>query len=251
MESSLYNVNGLVFWTEREIRLREFFSKHFSEEIKETLLSINSAWRFVQIEAPMLTPREYVGAAYTNADIFMQEKLDKDDPLLVLRPETTPGSYMYARHLLDTHSGIKPPFCVWQEGKSYRREDTQPTKHMRLKEFRQQEFQCIYTIDTANDYHTAILEPVRKMIAETIGFPTRIVPSDRLPAYSEITMDVECDNGDKWMEVCSISRRKDFPGPWRHTNKKGATVETELRVLEIALGLDRMVYNFLKHSETV
>jgi glycyl-tRNA synthetase len=144
---------------------------------------------------------------------------------------------------LNSHSGHKPPICVWQAGKSFRREAEQPTKHMRLKEFYQQEFQCIYTADTKNDYHTAVLEPVRKMIAQAIPFPTRIVASDRLPAYSQITMDVEVWNNDKWMEVCSISRRTDFPDKARFVTKNG-TVEKDILVVEIAIGLDRCVYNY-------
>ena len=83
------------------------------------------------------------------------------------------------------------------------------------------EFQCAYAADTANDYHAAILEPVRHMLAAVTRLPTRVVPSDRLPAYSEITMDVEVDNGDKWMEVASISRRTDFPILVTMTGKSG------------------------------
>ena len=144
---------------------------------------------------------------------------------------------------MNTHSGIKPPFVVWQVGKSFRREADQVTKNMRLKEFYQQEFQCIYTAETMNDYHAAVLEPVKKMIGEMINLPTRIVKSDRLPSYSEVTMDVEADNGDKWMEICSVSRRNDFPQKAKFTTKKGV-VEKELKVLEIAIGLDRCIYNF-------
>jgi glycyl-tRNA synthetase len=81
------------------------------------------------------------------------------------------------------------------------------------------------------------------MLAAVTRLPTRIVPSDRLPAYSEITMDVEVDNGDKWMEVASISRRTDFPGTVSLTGKSG-TRQLEVKVLEIAIGLDRCVYNW-------
>ncbi len=201
---------------------------------------------------------------------------NKNPTSLVLRPETTPSSYVYAQHLLNSHSGVKPPFVVWQTGKSFRREQDQVTKNMRLKEFYQQEFQCIYTADTMNDYHTAVLEPVRKMLGEMIGVPTKIVESDRLPSYSETTMDVEAwcvdpkmDNGTdalepfeiarggsgadeipsqplgygRWMEICSISRRTDFPQKAKFQTKK-KIVEKDLLVLEIAIGLDRCVYCF-------
>lgn len=243
---TLYNLNGLQFWSEREIRLRQMFQNHFAAEIPAALLELNPAWRFFQCEAPILSPRSVLNANYTNEDIWVQEGNE-----LALRPETTPGSYVYAEHLM-THQITKPPYVVWQVGKSFRREQDQPSKHCRFKEFYQMEFQCIYTADTANDYQEAILEPVRKMLAETIGLPTRLVESDRLPSYSLRTMDVEVDNGDKWMEVCSISKRTDLPFKARFVNpKKGEVIEKDCLVLEIAIGLDRCVYNFLENSKKV
>lgn len=270
---ALYDVNGLMFWSEREIRLRNQFAEHFAAEMKDILLAENPAWRFIQVEAPLLTPRKHLNKNYTVDDVWVQDAPELfeqyDDPFyntianldnlhpenaphgLALRPETTPGSYIYAEHLMKTHSGVKPPFVVWQTGKSFRREQDQVTKNMRLKEFYQQEFQCFYTADTKNDYHAAVLEPVRKMIEEVVGKPSRIVESDRLPDYSEITMDVELqtesyifnEENDQWMEVCSISRRTDFPVKARFQGKKGM-IEKDLMVLEVAIGLDRCVYNF-------
>lgn len=251
----LYEVNGLIFWTEREIRLRNVFAEHFRAEVRNTLVNINSAWSFWQIEAPILTPRHLINVNYTNEDVWVQEGDE-----LVLRPETTPGSYQYAvellRHGFDMphypgtkkwKKPIKPPFVVWQVGKSFRREQDQVTKNMRLKEFYQQEFQCLFTEDTKNDYQAAVLPAVERMIGEMVGLPTRIVVSDRLPSYSLATMDVEVKNDDKWMEVCSVSVRTDFPEKARFQTKKGI-VEKGLLVLEIAIGLDRCVYNFLQRK---
>ncbi len=254
---SLFNVNGLMFWTEREIRLRKQFEDHFAFTMEQILLAENPAWSFIQVEAPLLTPRTEINPNYTDDDVWVQDTamnaseiadfynpdVESIDKTLVLRPETTPGSYTYACHLLNSHSGVKPPFVVWQTGKSFRREQDQVTKNMRLKEFYQQEFQCIYTSDTMNDYHAAVLEPVCRMIQEMVGLTARIVESDRLPSYSETTMDVEVNNGDKWMELCSISRRTDFPQKAIFQTKK-KVVEKDLLVLEIAIGLDRCVYNF-------
>jgi len=244
----LYNVNGLVFWSEEEIKLRDMFRDYFTDRIRDFLLGENTAWRFVQVEAPLLTPRSLINTNYTNEDVWVQENGETLEEL-VLRPETTPGSYAYAQYLLNSHQGFKPPLVVWQAGKSFRRETEQPYKHMRLKEFYQQEFQCIYTVDTMNDYHSACLEPVRKMIAAMVHLPTRIVDSDRLPSYSQVTKDVEIDNGDKWMEVCSISRRTDFPQKARFPGKGGTIIEKDILVLEIAIGLDRIVYNWNEISK--
>ena len=240
---SLYATNGLVHWTEREIRLRDMAINHFAAEIGQFLKSSNAAWDIQRVEGPLLLPRSLTSSAYGPEDIFVQQQIGEHDHDLVLRPETTPSTYIYMQHLLDGHGKARLPLCVWQAGKSFRREQDQPTKHVRLKEFWQMEFQCAYAADSSNDYHAASLEPVRHAIAAMTRLPTRIVPSDRLPAYSEVTMDVEVDNGDKWMEVASISRRTDFPQKVTIHTRTG-TRELDVLVLEIAIGLDRCVYNW-------
>ena len=241
---SLYKANGLVHWTERDIRLREMMITHFAGEVTAFLKSTNPAWDIRRVEAPLLTPRELISATYGPDDVFVQGRLSVHDHDLVLRPETTPSTYAFMQHLLNGHERVRLPLCVWQAGKSFRREQDQPTKHVRLKEFWQMEFQCAYAADTANDYHAASLEPVRRMIGAMTRLPSRIVPSDRLPAYSQVTADVEVDNGDKWMEIASISRRMDFPQTVRVAGKGGAIRELDVRVLEIAIGLDRCVYSW-------
>lgn len=229
----LYNVNGLVFWNEQEIRFRNYAVDYLATGIRDALLAVNPAWRTVQVEAPLLTPRGLLSDNYGPGDMFA----DLSGSGLALRPETTPGSYAAARHMLDTHSGVKPPMCVWQWGKSFRREQDQPYSHMRLKEFYQAEWQCIYTSDTKADYHAEVIEPVGKMIAALTGHFARVAPSDRLPAYSQKTIDVEIKTPSKWMEVCSISLRTDFPGKYRAGSK-----ERDLLVVEIAVGLDRLIH---------
>ena len=243
MENNIFGINGLRFWNKRDIQLRNMFKERFSLIMKENLLNINPAWNFVEIEAPLLTPRKFINKDYSNEDIWVQERTNENDEELVLRPETTPGSYIASKYLMDNEN-YKPPFVVEQFGKSFRREQDQPNKHCRFKEFYQQEFQCLYTSDTKNDYQKAILEPVRVMINEIINLPTRIIESDRTPKYSELTMDIEVDNGDKFMEVCSISKRLDYPYQAIFTNKKNNQVKKDLFVLEIAIGIDRCVYNF-------
>lgn len=235
---NIYDINGLIFWNHTDIKLRNYLKEHFAASVQEILEKENSAWKSIEIEAPLLTPRNLLNSNYTNEDIWVQENSEHE---LALRPETTPGSYAYAQYLLETNQA-KPPLIVWQAGKSFRREQDQVSKNMRLKEFYQQEFQCIYTTDTLNDYHSAVLEPMAKLLGDACNLKARIVESDRLPSYSQITMDIEVKNDNKWMEVCSISRRTDFPCKVSFQTKK-STVEKELLVLEIAIGLDRVIYN--------
>lgn len=244
---TLYNVNSLVIWEEKDIRLKRWIEDSIKEEIKTILLSLNPRWEFFQIEAPSLIPLDLINDNYTSEDVWIQETKSDTDVKLVLKPETTTSSYIYAEYLLDNNR-VLPPFVVWQTSKSFRREQDQTIKHMRLKEFTQTEFQCIYSADTLNDYQERVLEPIRKMFEDIISMPCRIIESDRLPDYSLRTMDIEVWNEDKWMEICSISKRKDF------TKKaifsvKSKVVEKELLVLEIATSSDRIVYNYNKKRE--
>lgn len=86
------------------------------------------------------------------------------------------------------------------------------------------------------------------MICDMVALPTRLVKSDRLPSYSKSTIDVEVQNDDGMMEVCSMSLRTDFPGKVQFTSPKNKVVEKELLVAEVAIGLDRCVYNFLQRT---
>lgn len=236
---TLYNVNSLIIWEEKELRIRRFIEDTIKEEVKSILLKENQAWKFYQIEAPCLIPLSLINPNYTSEDVWLQEKSEDEKEQLVLKPETTPSSYVYAQHILNSNRCM-PPLVVWQISKSFRREQDQVLKNMRLKEFYQQEFQCIYSADTMNDYQEKILEPLRKMVEDILALPTRVVESDRLPSYSLRTMDIEVYNNDKWMEVCSISKRTDFPQKFKFKNN-----EKDLLVLEIAFGPDRMLYNYL------
>ena len=240
---SLYHVSGLPFWNEREIIFRETCIREIETSIKMTLTNINPAWKFFRCEAPVITPRDFISPNYTGDDVFELDisnwKNFKQKP--VLRPETTPGSYAYATHLMKQNSmnnkPVKAPLCVWQAGKSFRVEksDGATASKLRFNEFYQLEFQCIYSETTGVDY----LEPIEIEIATMIKHLTgsdsvRIIDSDRLPSYSLKTRDVEVPymssptlNEPNWREMASISIRKDFAEGYR--------------VLEIAIGLDRLV----------
>jgi hypothetical protein len=81
---SLYEKNGLIFWTQEEIKLRRMFEDYFSAEILKSLRQQNAAFQLIQVEAPLLTPREFINKGYTEEDIYVFEDL-------ALRPETTMG----------------------------------------------------------------------------------------------------------------------------------------------------------------
>lgn len=220
--NTLYAKNGLVFWTEKEIKLRRLLEDYFVSSLTNALKIANRGFEFAQVEAPILTPKEFIATQYTDEDVFVTNDL-------VMRPETTMGSYEAAKELLDPYRDrkYKLPLVVWQHGKSFRKEQDSPFKHMKLKEFYQLEFQILFSPQTKNDYSYVVIKCVEQMIQDMIG-SCRTEASDRLPSYSSSTTDVICTNTN--MEVCSISRRKDFP--------LGENIE-------VAIGTDRCVYNML------
>lgn len=227
----IYNYNGLPFYNESEIALRNYFVNCLKIGIEKILKKQNNAWSFVQCESPSLIPSELINSNYTDDDVYFVSDG------LVLKPETTPATYEYAKFLFNSHQ-IKLPVCVWQASQSFRKEQHQVTKNCRFKNFYQIEFQCFYSKDTKNDYQLNVIDDIANLVEFMVKLPVRVIESDRLPAYSLKTLDVEVNNGDKWMEVCSCSVRTDFNYKPKIGNK-----EVESLVLEIALGLDRLIYN--------
>lgn len=220
----IYEDNGLPFFDEKWIRDRQYIQDTLASTMTCLLRDANRSWDIRQIEAPCLIPAHLVSSEYTEDDIYISQDF-------YLKPETTSSSYEYANYLLE-HQESKPPLCVWQASKSFRRENDQVTANVRLKEFYQLEFQCIYTEGTQKDYHE-LLEPLRALIAQLTGKEARIVESDRLPKYSQSTMDIEVKMPNKWLEVMSSSKRNDVQFKWN---------DKKLLNTEFAFGLDRLVY---------
>lgn len=228
MSEALYELGGLRFWTGREIAVREHCITTLKFELQQALLGLNGAWRFERMEGPLLTPRRFISDAYDDNDIFMlQAKLGEDDA--ALRAETTMSSYLYAMHCLQ--KGFRMPLCVWQAGKSFRREtsDGARASTLRYNEFYQLEFQCIFANSTKADYHSVAIPAVERAIRNLVhATKSRIVESDRLPIYSTQTLDVEVEWNGAWKEMASISTRTDF-------------LKADTTVLEVAVGLDRLI----------
>lgn len=229
MSLDLYETGGLRFWTEREILERDSAVSVISNSILTELKNINGAWRTERVEGPIITVTDRLNPQYTGEDIWLLNAPVGENNA-ALRPETTPSSYAFANHLLSSHKKVRLPLCVWQVGKSFRREtaDGASPSKLRFNEFYQMEFQCIYSLDTKMDYYQRMLPLLEREIGLFTGHETRVVESDRLPSYSEKTMDVEVYRiaQDRWTEMCSVSLRTDFP---------------DAKVFEIAIGLDRLI----------
>lgn len=234
MSEALYEFGGLRFWTEDEIQLREMFAARAISVVKQTLLNMNPAWSFAQMEGPILTPKSVISSEYDENDLFVTNH-EAGGQFLCLRPETTQSSYAYARFL-----NKKLPLCVYQQGKSFRRElnDGATAAKLRFNEFWQLEFQCIYSDSTKADYRKALMLGIHNEIKRFTKADTRRIESERIPSYSESTIDIistvwlpnkkkggrQFIQEDREMVSCSI--RNDF--------------SDDTKVCEIAIGLDRI-----------
>ena len=218
--SEFENSKGLVFWDKKAIDRRDYIKQYLIQSIQQISQDLNQAWRFEEFECPILTPLELINKNYTADDFFKTD-------ILALRPETTMGSYVVAKKLLN--QGYKLPLCVYQSGKSFRKEqsDQSMQTHKRFTEFYQLEFQCLYSVNSKADYYQAIIDHLPKYVEELLKIEVRVVESDRLPDYSNKTFDIEVKTPEKWLEICSISDRKDF--------------EEGVRNVEVAFGLDRLI----------
>ncbi len=231
MSEALFNKGGLRFWSEKEINSRERICSQIVECVKTTLLDINQAWRFERVDTPVIMPRNCISESYTADDIY--ELVDD----YALRAETTYGSYLVAENIFKT-TRTKPPLCIWQMGQSFRRElsDGASASRMRYNAFYQLEFQCIYAADTKAEYAEPLRENLRNLVYDMLMpniLGVRLIDSDRLPAYSEETVDIEAAIGiEQYREVASTSRRTDFP------ELPGMK---PMKVFEIAFGVDRLV----------
>ena len=244
MSEALYDVNGLPiggvrFWTPEEMERRDWIKRSLVSTIQQTLLDMNQMWRMLEVETPIMMPMAYMNAAYDADDVFVLQDApaggDKDNQW-ALRAETTDGSYRIARHLLRTTTK-KPPLCIYQSGKSFRREtsDGATAAKLRFNEFNQLEFQCIFGETTQAPIAETLRTVLVGHVARLLGRQTRLVTSDRLPSYSTETIDIEAwdDNAEDWREIASTSRRTDFPAV--------PDLKFKCLVFEIAVGLDRCV----------
>jgi len=224
MSEALFEFGGLRFWNDEELRMRDAFQSMIVGKLTNTLYDMNSAWRVYRMEGPCLTPLVQISDAYTDDDIFVTNHI-AGTSALCLRAETTASTYAAIRKI-----GGKMPICMWQVGKSFRRElsDGATASKLRFLEFTQLEFQCVYSQSTKADYRERLISALESEIARFTELETRIVASDRLPPYADSTVDIEVlTAGNKWREIASCSIRNDF--------------SDQTKVAEIAIGLDRVV----------
>jgi phenylalanyl-tRNA synthetase alpha subunit len=244
MSLALYqSLGGLRFWTPEEVSMRNKIKATLVETVTTTLLDLNQMWRVVECETPTMMPVARMSAAYDASDIFILQDAPGGTDQWAMRAETTDGTYLMAKHLLSTTT-IRPPLCIYQSGKSFRREtsDGATAAKLRFNEFHQLEFQCIFGTTTTAPIAETLRTVLLPVVSRITGRETRLVESDRLPSYSTETIDIEVlTNKGEWREIASTSRRTDFP--------KIDGMKFDCLCFEVAFGLDRLVALTLEQVE--
>jgi glycyl-tRNA synthetase len=197
MSYALYNdLAGLRFWRQHELHLRDRLKLAIVESVQKTLLDINQMWAFEEVEAPLMMPLSRMSAAYDRSDIFVLLDPPGGVEPFAMRAETTDGTYKVAETIMRT-TNRKPPLGFYQMGPSFRREtsDGATAAKLRFNAFVQLEFQLIHSADTKADIATPVRESLIALVSRATGAEARLIPSDRLPAYSTETVDIEVLQG--------------------------------------------------------
>lgn len=225
MSTTFADIPQLRVWDEHELEHRDTATRKIVETVRTALTTTNRAWTFRRIEAPTLSPRDLLSAEYTDDDLWAT-RVSHAEREMVLRAETTASTYDFVRTAFPAKA-LRPPACFWQAAKSFRREKQARASRLRFFEFTQLELQCLFTRDSKADYRAAVMPELERTLSWLCNAESRVVPSDRLPSYSESTLDVEVKHLDAWREVASVSLRNDF--------------RDDILNLEVAVGLDRVV----------
>ena len=225
--------NGLVYYTEDDIRVREFLIQEISRRLETAFQAVNRAVRFMRIETPSLVPPDVVKQhldakfplwAVVDPQWMVMNTIEDRVPFF-LRPESTRGTYLMFDVLFPQHpqQAKMLPLCLWQSGLSFRIEQDKTFANLRFKQFYQLEFQLAYAEGTKADYHEAACVAMREILHHLFRdwSPATVeVADDERPFYSSKTTDLYCAD----TEVVAISSRKDFIYP----------------VVEVSCGLDRL-----------
>jgi hypothetical protein len=214
------NANGLEFWGEGEIKLRNEFISDLVSRLKSEIKPIS----VMEIDAPILTPNKSISKSYK------KKNLVKGSNDLTLRPQSAPGTYAMAEKILQ--SGRKLPLAIWQHGKVFSK-----TTSKKVEESYELSFQIIYAEDHPKISSNNIIKAVKDEIQDYIG---RCRVSDTHSSYhSKWIKSIErSSNG---MSVATISERHDFTPKLTAKHYKDGIV-----VIEVKINTDKIIYNHQK-----
>lgn len=146
-------------WNEHQLETRDFLIQYFTRYLSRELGKINSAFRFMRIETPILLPYSVdKGKLQT---VFI--RLENEE--LVLRENTMTGAYEASREILSGKTVPKQrlPIVIWQHGKVFERIKT------KIRESYKLEYQILYSKTTGMPYEPVIAQACSSMLVRQCG----------------------------------------------------------------------------------
>ena len=203
-------------WHEHQLEVRDSLVSYFTRYLTRELGKINTAFRFMRIETPILLPFSVVEAGKLQT---VQIRLDNEE--LVLRQNTTPGAYEASKDILNGKAGPKQrlPIVVWQHGKVFEKINGH------LKEQYHLEYQVLFSKMTGMPYEPTIASACVNMIYKQCGSTHEDAKPGTFHVYA-------ADNNDL---LASIQERDDF---WAGKN------------IEVVLNLDHCTLASIRHDKS-
>lgn len=201
-------------WHQHHLETRDSLVEYFTRCLERELGKINSAFRFMRIETPILLPFTVDKGKLQTVQI----RLDNEE--LVLRQNTMTGAYEASKDILSGKAGQKHklPIVVWQHGKVFEKINGV------LKEFYHLEYQVLFSKTTGMPYSPTIAQACVNMVYKQCGATHEVVKPESFITYAE-------DNNDL---LFSIRERDDF---WAGKN------------IEVVLNLDHCTLASIRHEK--
>ncbi len=188
---------------------------------------------------------------------------DQNKEKAYLRGETCQIIFLQYLNVMDSMRA-KIPFGIAQIGKVFRNEITTKDFIYRMREFSQMELEFFVNPNEADKWYKHFEDEMLNWITTELGlsknnFRYREIPKEEMSHYAKIQKDFEFKSSSgKWFELSPLNHR----GDWdllSHQNHSGQSMvyrdpftneEFIPNVIEISMGIDRIVYSLLDNAYT-
>jgi hypothetical protein len=149
-------------WNEHQLETRDSLIAYFTRYLARELGKVNSAFRFLRIETPIVLPYTVDKGRLQTVQIRLE------DEQFVLRENTVTGAYDVTKDILSGKASPrqKLPIVVWQHGKIFSRTAVGITESYHL------EYQVLFSKTTGMPYDPIIMQAMTNMIFKQCGTVT-------------------------------------------------------------------------------
>lgn len=201
-------------WHQHQLETRDALVEYFTRYLGRELSKVNSAFRLMRIETPILLPFSVDKGKLQ----MVQIRLDNEE--LVLRQNTITGAYEASKDILTGKAGPKHklPIVVWQHGKVFEKINGV------LKENYHLEYQVLFSKTTGMPYNPVVVQALSNMVYKQCGATRETSTPETFYIFAE-------DNDDL---LVSVRERDDF---WAGKN------------IEVVLNLDHCTLAAIRHEK--